>query len=75
MVIVAFRRDKDKLTQVCTKTFKSIAAAKKHIEDDAACWLSKHPGIDLGWIKPKSLDYYCVQEYNDTMCYWQYFKM
>ena len=75
MVIIAFRKETDKLTSICSKTFTNVAKAKKHIEEDAAYFLSKHPGIDLGWIKPNSLDYYCVELKNGTKCYWQYFEM
>lgn len=75
MVIVAFRKETDKLASVCCKTFKNDIAAKKHIEEDAAYFLTKHPGVDLGWIKPKTLDYYCVELKNGTKCYWQYFNV
>ena len=75
MTIVAFHKETDKLVQVCTKTFRSTAAAKKYIEDDATFFLSKHHGVDLGWIKPKTLDYYCIELKNGTKCYWQYFEI
>ena len=75
MTIVVFRKENERLATVCTVKFKSAEAAKKHIEEDAAYFLSKHPGIDLGWIKPNSLDYYCVELKNGTKCYWQYFEM
>ena len=75
MTIVAFRKETDKLVQVCTKTFRSTAAAKKHIEDDAALICQIHNALDLGWIKPKTLDYYCVELKNGTKCYWQYFEI
>lgn len=76
MVIVAFRKDNEKLTSVCSKTFKNAAAAKQHIEDDAAFFCTKHPGsINCGWIKPKTLDYYMVTLKNDVNCYWQYFNV
>ena len=76
MVITAFRKSTDKLTSFCTVPFRTVANAKNGIELDASFFCSKHPGtIDLGWIKPKTLDYYCVQMKNGTMCYWQYFKV
>ncbi len=75
MTIVTFRKETDKLTSVCNKKFKTPAAAKKHIEEDAAYVLSKHPEFDLGWIKPRSLDYYCVDLKNGVKCFWQYFTM
>ena len=75
MVIVTFRKETDKLTSFCMKPFKNETAAKAYIEEDAACFLSKHSGISLGWIKPKTLDYYCVMLKNGTMCYWQYCEM
>ena len=75
MTIVAFRKETDKLVQVCTKTFRSTAAAKKHIEDDAASICQIYNALDLGWIKPKTLDYYCIELKNGTKCYWQYFEI
>ena len=76
MVIVAFRKDNERLTSFCMKTFKSIDAAKQHIEDDAAFFCTKHSGsIDCGWIKPKTLDYYMVTLKNGVNCYWQYCNM
>ena len=75
MVIVTFRKETDKLTSVCQARFKNEIAAKKHIEEDAAYFLTKHPGVDLGWIKPKTFDYYCVELKNSTKCYWQYFEI
>ncbi len=76
MTIVAFRKDNERLTSVCCKTFKNNVAAKQHIEDDAAFFCTKHPGsINCGWIKPKTLDYYMVTLKNGVNCYWQYFNM
>ena len=75
MTIVAFRKETDKLVQVCTKKFRNTTAAKKHIEDDVAYICQKYNALDLGWIKPKTLDYYCVELKNGTKCYWQYFEM
>ena len=75
MTIVVFRKETDTLASVCMKKFKNEIAAKKHIEEDAAYFLTKHPGVDLGWIKPKTLDYYCVEMSNGTKCYWQYFEI
>ena len=70
MTIVAFRKETDKLVEVCTKTFRSAAAAKKYIEDDAAYICQTCNALDLGWIKPKTLDYYCIGLKNGTKCYW-----
>lgn len=75
MTIVAFRKETYKLVQVCTKKFRSIAAAKKFIEDDAANICQIYNALDLGWIKPKTLDYYCIELKNGTKCYWQYFEI
>jgi len=76
MVIVVFRKEIDKLASVCCKTFKTAAAAKQHIEDDAAFFCTKHPGsINCGWIKPKTLDYCMVTLKNGVNCYWQYFSI
>ncbi len=75
MTIVSFRKETDKLTQICKKKFKNFVAAKKFIEDDAMLFLTKHKGFDLGWIKPKTLDYYCIELMNGTKCYWQYFEV
>ena len=75
MVVVVFRKENEKLTSFCMKTFKSTAAAKKHIEEDAAFFLTKHPGVDLGWIKPKTLDYYCIETFAGVKCYWQYCEL
>ena len=75
MVIVVFRKETDKLASVCIETFKSTAAAKKHIEEDAAHFLQKHNGVDLGWIKPNTLDYYCIETFAGVKCYWQYFEI
>ena len=75
MIIVAFRKETDKLVQVCTKKFRNTTAAKKHIEDDAAYICQNYNALDLGWIKPKTLDYYCVELKNGTKCYWQYFEI
>ena len=75
MVVVVFRKENKKLASVCSKVFKTVATAKSHIEDDAAYLLAKHSGVDLGWIKPKTLDYYCIELANGVKCYWQYFNM
>lgn len=72
---VVFRKDSDKLSTMCTVLFKSQVAAKQHIEADAAYVCKKHNAIDLGWIKPKTLDYYCIELKNGVKCYWQYFKL
>lgn len=73
--IVAFRKENDRLASVCTMAFKSQAAAKQHIEADAAYVCKKHNALDLGWIKPKTLDYYCVELKSGVKCFWQYFLM
>ena len=76
MVIVAFRKDSERLASVCRKTFKNAAAAKQHIEDDATFFCTKHPGsINCGQVKPKTLDYYMVTLKNSVNCYWQYFSV
>lgn len=57
MVIIAFRKETDRLASICSKTFSNVAKAKNHIEDDAAYFCTKHSGsINWGWIKPKTLD-------------------
>lgn len=73
--IVAFRKENDRLASICTAAFKSQAAAKKHIEEDAAYACKKTGALDLGWIKPKTLDYYCVELKSGEKCFWQYFQM
>ena len=75
MVIAVFRKETDKLASVCTKKFRNEIAAKKHIEEDAARICMLHSALDLGWIKPKTLDYYCIEMKNGTKCYWQYFNI
>ena len=75
MAIVVFRKENEKLASACMKKFKNKTEAKKFIEEDAVHFLTKHPGISLGWIKPKSLDYYMVTLKNGVNCYWQYFEL
>ena len=72
---VTFRKDTDKLTSMCSITFKTTKEAKKHIEDDAHHLCELYNAVDLGWIKPKTLDYYCVEMKNGVKCYWQYFQL
>lgn len=74
--IVVFRKENDRLASVCTMAFKSQVAAKQHIEADAAYVCKKNYGaLDLGWIKPKTLDYYCIELKSGEKCFWQYFQM
>ena len=75
MVIVAFRKETHKLVSICLSRFSIVREAKQHIEDDAAHVLDIHSGINLGWIKPNTLDYYCIELKNGIKCYWQYFKI
>ena len=75
MVAVVFRKDSDKLASMCTQKYRTVNAAKEHIEQDAQHVCKLHDGIDLGWIKPKTLDYYCIELKNGIKCYWQYFQI
>ena len=75
MVIVVFRKDSDRLASVCLKKFKSVGEAKEHIEQDVQRICAMHDALDLGWIKPKTLDYYCIELKSGVKCYWQYFKI
>lgn len=75
MVTVVFRKDDERLASMCMQKYRSVGAAKKHIEQDAQHVCKLHDGIDLGWIKPKTLDYYCVELKNGIKCYWQYFQI
>lgn len=75
MVIVVFRKENERLASVCTKMFDTVDDAKKNIEEDAARICMLHGALDFGWIKPKTLDYYCIELKNGTKCYWQYFNI
>ena len=76
MTIVVFRKENERLASVCMKKFKTPIAAKKHIEEDAAFFISKHAGsIDWGWIKPDSLDYHVIELKSGVKCFWQYFEI
>jgi len=73
---VVFRKENDKLSSMCTVLFKSAKEAKSHIEADAQLTVCLKAGAkDLGWIKPDTLDYYCVRLKNGVKCFWQYFKL
>lgn len=75
MVAVVFRKDDEKLASMCMQKYKTVNAAKEHIEQDAQRVCKLHDGLDLGWIKPKTLDYYCVELKTGVKCYWQYFQI
>ena len=75
MTLVVFRKENKKLASMCMHKFKSVAEAKDHIEADAQRICAIHSGIDLGWIKPKTLDYYCIELKTGVKCYWQYFNI
>ena len=75
MTIVVFRKENERLATVCTVKFKNAEDAKKHIEEDAAYVCAKHNAIDVGWIKPNTLDYYMVMLKSGVNCIWQYFTI
>ena len=75
MTIVAFRKETDRLVQVCRRTFKNALSAKKFIEDDAQHMCMTRGALDLGWILPKTKDYYCVELKSGVKCFWQYFDI
>ena len=76
MVVVVFRKENERLASVCTKMFDNVDAAKKHIEEDADFFCSKHRGsIKCGWIKPNTFDYYMVTTKDFVNCIWQYFEI
>lgn len=75
MVLVVFRKDNNRLASMCMQKFRSTNAAKKHIEEDAQHICKRYDAFDLGWIKPNTLDYYCVELKSGVKCYWQYFEM
>lgn len=73
---VVFRKETDNLSSMCTILFKSAKEAKSYIETDAQLTVCLKAGAkDLGWIKPDSFDYYCVELKNGVKCFWQYFKL
>lgn len=49
MVIIAFRKETDRLASICSKTFSNVAKAKNHMEDDAAYFCTKHSG-SINWV-------------------------
>ena len=75
MVAVVFRKDNDRLASMCMQKDRSVKEAKDHIEQDAQHVCKLHDGLDWGWIKPKTLDYYCVELKTGVKCYWQYFQI